>query len=94
MVDRQSVEAFQWLAYIGRTRSNITNVGNGKEVHLPGVPNVKFEGYCVEIREVFEYLLFFWHRCQCMSNRHKPIGNTDETLLKRNEETEVSMQEI
>jgi len=28
MRDRQSVEALQWLAYIGRTRNNITHAGN------------------------------------------------------------------
>jgi len=30
------------------------HAGNGREVHLPGVPNVKVEGYCAETREVFE----------------------------------------
>ena len=33
--DRQSVEALQWLAYIGRTRNNVTHAGNGREVHWP-----------------------------------------------------------
>ena len=36
MGDRQSVEAIQWLAYIGRTRDDVIHAGNGKEVHLPG----------------------------------------------------------
>ena len=48
MGDRQSVEALQWLAYIGRTRNNVTHTGNGREVHLSGVPNVKVDGYCQE----------------------------------------------
>jgi G:T-mismatch repair DNA endonuclease (very short patch repair protein) len=26
-----------------------------------------------------EYVECFWHGCQCMPNRHKPIGNTEET---------------
>jgi hypothetical protein len=56
MGDLQSVEALQWLAYIGRTWNNITHADNGREVHLPGVPNVKVDGYGVETREVFEYL--------------------------------------
>ena len=30
--DRQSIEAFQWLRYIGRTRNNVTHVGNGRYV--------------------------------------------------------------
>jgi hypothetical protein len=59
MGDRQSVEALQWLSYIGRTRNNVTHAGNGKEVHLPGVPNVKVDGYCAVTGEVFEYLRFF-----------------------------------
>ena len=33
----------------------------------------------VQTRQVFEYLGCFWHGCQCKPNRHKPIGNTDET---------------
>ena len=94
MGDRQSFEALQCLAYIGRTRNNITHAGNGREVHLPGVPNVKVDGYYVETREVFEYLGCFWHGCQCMPNRHKPISNTDETLLSRYEEKQARLQKI
>jgi len=41
---RQSVEALQLLAYIGLTRNNEIHVQNGREVHLPWVPNVKFDG--------------------------------------------------
>ena len=79
MGDHQYVEALQWLACIGRMRNNITHAGNGRAVHLPGVPNMKVDGYCAETREVFEYLGCFWHGCQCTPNRHKPIGNTEET---------------
>ena len=61
MGDRQSVEALQWLAYIGRTRNNVSHAGNGREVHLPRISNVKFDGYCEETNEVFEYLGCFWH---------------------------------
>ena len=72
MGDRQSVEALQWLAYIGRRRKNITHAGNGREVHLPGLPNVKIDGNCAETREVFEYLGCFWHWCRCMPDRQNP----------------------
>ena len=44
MGDRQSVEALQWLAYIGRTRNNVSHACNGREVHLARVPNVEFDG--------------------------------------------------
>jgi G:T-mismatch repair DNA endonuclease (very short patch repair protein) len=94
MGDHQSVEALHWLAYIGRMRNNITHAGNGREVHLSGVPNVKVDGHCAETREVFEYLGCFWHGCPCMPNRHKPIGNTEETLLSRYEETMARLQKI
>jgi len=43
MGDRQSIEGLQWLAYMGRT-SKIIHVGNGREMHLPGVPNIKVDG--------------------------------------------------
>jgi len=55
MGDGKSVEALQWLAYIGRTRY-ISHAGNGTEVRLDGVPNLKVDGYCEERNEVFEYL--------------------------------------
>lgn len=89
MGDRQSVETNGW-----RTSSSITHSGNGRELHLPGLPNVKVDGYCAETREVFEYLGCFWHGCQCMPNRHKPIGNTEGTLLSRYEETQARLQKI
>ena len=54
--DRQSLQALQWLAYIGRSRNNITHAGNGRDVHLFGVPNVKIDRYCAEKNEIFEYL--------------------------------------
>jgi len=54
MGDCQSVEAVQWLAYIGQTRHIVTHTTNGREVHLPGVPNVKVNRYCAETKEVFE----------------------------------------
>jgi hypothetical protein len=50
MGDRQSIEALQWLAYIGRTKN--IHAGNGREVHLAGVPNVKVDGYCEHTNEV------------------------------------------
>ena len=54
--DRQSFEALEWLAYIGRLRSNVTHACNGREVHLARLPNLKVDGCCEEANEVFEYL--------------------------------------
>jgi len=42
---------------------------------------------------VFEYLGCYWHRSQCMPNRHKPIGNTEETLVNRYE-TQARLQKM
>jgi G:T-mismatch repair DNA endonuclease (very short patch repair protein) len=61
---------------------------------LPGASNVKVNGYSAETKEVFEYLGCFRHGCPCMPNRHKPIGNTEETLLSRYEETMARLQKI
>jgi len=90
MGDRQYIEGLQWLAYIERTK-NIIRAGNGRDVHLAGVPNVKAEGYSQNTNEVFEYLGCFWHGCLCMPNRHKPIGNTDETSQNKYVETMVRL---
>ena len=94
MGDRQSIEAFQWLAYIGQTRDDVIHAGNGREVHLPRVPNVKVDGYSPNTQEVFEYLVCYWHGCPCMPNRHKPIGSTKETLLSRYEDTTARLNKI
>ena len=94
MGDRQSVEVLQWLPYMGRTRINVTHAGNGREVHLLRLRNVKVDGYFEETNDVFEYVGCFWHVCTCMPNRHKPIGNTEEILLSRYEETEARLKEI
>jgi hypothetical protein len=55
MGDRQTNECLQWLEYMGRTR-RIIHAGNGREMHLPGVHNVKVDAYCQETKEVFKYL--------------------------------------
>ena len=93
MGDRQSVQAVQWLAYIGRTNINVTHAGNRRYVHLTGVPNVKVNWYCQETNEVFEYLGCFWHGCLCLPNRHIAIGNTDETLQNRYEVIQARLLE-
>jgi len=54
MGDCQPVEAIQWLAYINK--EDIIHAGNGREVHLPGLPNVNLDGYSQKTKEVFEYL--------------------------------------
>jgi hypothetical protein len=43
--DKQSIEGLKWLAFIGRD-NEIVHAGNGREVHLAGVPNLKVDGYC------------------------------------------------
>jgi hypothetical protein len=58
--DRQSIEALQWMEYIGSTK-NIIHAGTGREVHLAGVLNVKVDGYCPDTNEVFEYSGCFWN---------------------------------
>jgi hypothetical protein len=61
---------------------------------VPNVPNAKVDEYCFEMREVFEYLVCFWHGCPCMPSRHKPNGNTEETLLSRYEGKMARLQKI
>jgi len=78
MGDRQAFKAVQWLAYIGQKRNSVTHADNVTEVHLARVPNEKCDGYCAESNETLEYHRSFWHGCLCISNRHKPIGNTQE----------------
>ena len=62
MGDSQSVEAPQLLVYIGQSRHNSINAGNGREVHFDRVLNVKVDVYCRITNEVFEYLGYFLAR--------------------------------
>jgi hypothetical protein len=78
---------------MGRSRY-ITNAGNGRGVHLNGLLNLNVDGICNETNEVFEYLGCFWNGCLCMPNRHKSIGNNEETLQNRYEETMARLQKI
>jgi hypothetical protein len=54
MLYRQVVESLQWLAYISQKRNNVVPAGNGSEIKLARVRNVKVDGYCSETNEVFE----------------------------------------
>ena len=89
---RQSVEAIQWLAYISQTRDDVIQAGNGREVHLLRVPNVKVDGYSPKTKQVFEYL--GCHGWSSMQNRHKLIGSTKEKLLSMYEETTARLNKI
>jgi len=62
------------------------------EVYLPWLPNVEFDGYCGEMKEIFECLGCFWRGCPCTRNKSKPIGKTIELLLSRCEETQASLK--
>jgi hypothetical protein len=93
MPDRQSIEAIQWLTYIGRTRHD-PSCANGREVRLAGLPNLKVDGYSASTNEVFEYLGCFWYGCRCLPNRHKSLGDNCNTLLGRYEETMARLQKI
>ena len=89
---RQSVEAHRWLAYIGRTINNVTHAGNDREVHLARVTNLKVHGYCPETNDVYQYLGCFGMGVNVCPIDKKPIGNIDETLLRRYEETMAKLQ--
>ena len=83
------------MAGVHRSKSDdVIHAGNGRELHLPGVANVKVDGYSPKTQEVFDYLGCSWHGCLCMPNRHKPIGNTGETLISRYEETTARLKKI
>ena len=93
MGDRQSVEVPNgWRILVGKGTILLILVMKGRFICL--LPNVKFEGYCAETRKVFQYLRCFWNWCQCMPNRHNPIGITNETLLCRYEETQARLQKM
>ena len=59
MRDHLYVEVLQWLAYIVRITDDVIHVGNGREVHLPVVLNVKFDLYSAKTQDVFDYPVCF-----------------------------------
>ena len=58
-------------------KGNVIHAGNGREINLPWVLNVKVDGYSAKTREVFEYL-----RCFGMGVPECPI-NTSPLLTKK-----------
>ena len=76
MADRQSVEAIQWLAYIGRTRYDLICAANGWEIRLAGLPNLNVDVYSASRNEVFEYLGCFWHGCHAFPIATSPLVTT------------------
>jgi len=82
------------MAGVHWLQRNDTLAGKERKVLLAGVPNVKVNGYCAENNEDIVYRRFFGHGCQCIPNKHKPIGNKGETLLSRHEETQERVQKI
>jgi len=92
--DRHSVEALQWLVYIGLSWISVTHAGNWREIHLAKVLIFQFDGYCQQTNKVYEYLGCFGHGCPCKPNQNKPIDNNDETLLTQYEENLATLQKI
>jgi hypothetical protein len=88
MGDHQSVEALQWLAYIGQSKENLIHAGNGREVRLPGAPNVKVDGFCRETNEVFVYLGCFGTGVPPLC----PIGTSLSAILKKHWRTDMKKQ--
>ena len=76
MGDRQSVEALQWLVYIGRTRNML--VMGGTFIWL-GSRMLKLMCTVQRLMKSLSNLGCFWHGCLCMRNRNKPIAKTEET---------------
>jgi hypothetical protein len=76
MVDSQAVEALELMAYIGRTRNNVTHTGNGREVHLPRVPNLM--GIVYRLRRYLSTWGVF-----CMGVHVCPIGTTPSATLTK-----------
>ena len=73
---RQSVAALQWLAYISRTRNNVTYAGNGRQAHLSGVPMWRLTGIMQRRGKSLNNLGAFGMGV----DRQKPIGNTGDEL--------------
>ena len=77
--------------YIGRTRDDVIHAGKGRVVHLPGLPNVKVDGYSPKTREVLSICVVkAWLSMYAQSANL--IGNTEETLMCRHEETTARIQ--
>jgi hypothetical protein len=71
-------QTLKWMAYIGRSRNNVTHTRNGRQVHLTGVSNMKVGVYCSERNEVFEY-----RGCFGMGVLVCPIDTTQLATLKK-----------
>jgi hypothetical protein len=60
---------------------------NGKEPHLPEVPDTRVDGLCEETRTVYEFNGFYFHGHTCMAFRDMPAACKGDTLAQRYEKT-------
>ncbi|KAJ8962384.1 hypothetical protein NQ318_018368 [Aromia moschata] len=93
--DNQSKIAIQWLLWLERTREiNILHAGKGKESVVHGV---KVDGFCPNIKEIFEFHGCYFHGCEkCFrQGRDVPLhDNQDETMNSRRESTNIRMERL
>jgi len=87
MGDRQSVEDLQWLAYVGHTKDDIIHAGNGREIHLPCVPNVKVDRYSPKTRGLRLFGMFLaWvtlHAQSTQAHRHHSRNIAEQMRIQK-----------
>jgi G:T-mismatch repair DNA endonuclease (very short patch repair protein) len=67
--------------------------GNGREYRLPDVPNLSVDGFCVQIRTMYEFFDCFWDGHTCLKFRDV-IMKSGETLAERYEQTMQRVEKI
>jgi G:T-mismatch repair DNA endonuclease (very short patch repair protein) len=67
---------------------------NGKEHHLPELPDIRVDGFCEETRTVYEFNGCHWHGHTCMPFRDLPMACGGGTLAERYEQTMFRLERI
>jgi len=52
------------------------------------------DGYCVETRNIYEFLVYYYHGCKCQPFRNVKTLASGETLAERYERTLARIEQL
>ncbi|KAK4874279.1 hypothetical protein RN001_013639 [Aquatica leii] len=97
--DKQSSIAIKWLDWVAQNSNiSIQHAGNAREFRLP--EGILVDGYCFELKTVYEFLGCYWHGCEnCFPNQTGDFEQADvksksDLMFLRREHTQARADSI
>ena len=87
--------ALMWLLHMERTDGcHIQHARNGREFRPPELPHYSVDGYCAEIRTIYEFLRCYYHGCKFQSFQDVKTLASGERLAERYEQTLARIEQL